>query len=41
MCNKKAQLGQKAKVADGRERREKGREKGIFLREIMEREVRV
>lgn len=41
MCNKKAQLGQKAKVADGRERREKGREKGIFLREIMEGEVRV
>lgn len=36
MCNEKAQLGQKAKVADGREKRVKGRKKGIFLREIIE-----
>lgn len=31
-CNKKAQLGQKAKVADGREKRVKGIEKGTFLK---------
>lgn len=36
MCNKKAQLGQKAKVADGRAKRVKGKKKGIFLREIIE-----
>ncbi len=36
MCNKKAQLGQKAKEANGRERRVEWRKEGISLKEIME-----
>lgn len=41
MCNKKAQLGQKAKVADGREKSER-KEKGNFLKRNNKRgEVKV
>lgn len=36
MCNKKAQLGQKAKEANGRERSAEWRKEGISLKEIME-----
>lgn len=36
MCNKKAQLGQKAKEAKGIEKRVKWGKEGIFLKEIME-----
>lgn len=36
MCNKEAQLGQKAKEANGRERRVEWGKEGISLKEIME-----